>query len=301
MAKSDEDREEILDRMLTRLAFTDDDKLDNLLFKLLPYSISSLSSQSPAVRKKVMEILTHVNKRVKNQLQISLPVSEMWKMYIEANAAPMVKNFCIVYIEMAFDRLSLEEKEIMAPELVAKISKLPPQHQDIILRIVAKVIGECHSVRVKEEVTAKYRLMNEPQDVQLFLDFCLHTVLYQPPSQGVRCPPGLSIAQSDRISGKNPLKGDTLLKQKLGILHVVEALELSSELVYIVYLAACSDSYEPVIKRGEELLKRKAADANLEDPQLINKLFLLFNGTVGVESIALEARIISGNSTLRLR
>lgn len=27
----------------------------------------------------------------------------------------------------------------MAPELVAKISKLPPQHQDIILRIVAKV------------------------------------------------------------------------------------------------------------------------------------------------------------------
>ncbi|XP_026417380.1 proteasome adapter and scaffold protein ECM29-like [Papaver somniferum] len=172
MAKSDEDREEILDRMLTRLAFTDDDKLDNLLFKLLPYSISSLSSQSSAVRKKVMEILTHVNKRVKNQLQISLPVSELWKMYIEANAAPMVKNFCIVYIEMAFDRLSLE----------------------------------------------------------------------------------------------------------LGILHVVEALELSSELVYVIYLAACSDSYEPVIKRGEELLKRKAADANLEDPQLINKLFLLFNG-----------------------
>ncbi|KAI3837921.1 hypothetical protein MKX03_019436 [Papaver bracteatum] len=301
MAKSDEDREEVLDRMLTRLAFTDDDKLDNLLFKLLPYSISSLSSQSPAVRKKVMEILTHVNKRVKNQLQISLPVSELWKMYIEANAAPMVKNFCIVYIEMAFDRLSLEEKEVMAPELVAKISKLPPQHQDIILRIVAKVIGECHSVRVKEEVTAKYRLMNEPQDVQLFLDFCLHTVLYQPPSQGVRCPPGLSIAQSDRISGKNPLKGDTLLKQKLGILHVVEALELSSELVYIIYLAACSDSYEPLIKRGEELLKRKAADANLEDPQLINKLFLLFNGTVGVESIALEARVIPGNSTLRLR
>lgn len=47
-----------------------------------------------------------------------------------------------------------------------------------------QVIGECHSVRVKEEVTAKYRLMNEPQDVQLFLDFCLHTVLYQPSSQG---------------------------------------------------------------------------------------------------------------------
>lgn len=29
-------------------------------------------------------------------------------MYVEDNAAPMVKNFCIVYIEMAFDRIHLE-------------------------------------------------------------------------------------------------------------------------------------------------------------------------------------------------
>lgn len=33
-----------------------------------------------------------------------------------------------------------------------------------------------------------------------------------------------------------------------------------------------------MVKRGEELLKKKASGANLDDLNLINRLFLLFNG-----------------------
>ncbi|XP_058078401.1 uncharacterized protein LOC131226734 [Magnolia sinica] len=299
--KSEAEIEETLDRMLTRLALSDDSKLQTLLSKILPYTISSLSFPSQLIRKKVMEILTHINKRVKHQAQIGLPLLELWKMYVEANAAPMVKNFCIVYIEMAFERLPVEEKADMAPELVANVSNVPPQHQDIILRISAKVIGECHSSQIDEKVAAKYRLIEGVKDRQLFVEFCLHTILYQPPPQGMGCPAGLSVAQSDRITGKLPLKGDLLLMRKLGILNVIEAMELSPELVYPLYIAACSDSQEPVIKRGEELLKRKAAGANLEDRDLINRLFLLFNGTTGVENIAADAKVSPVNSGLRAR
>ncbi|KAF5195325.1 Proteasome-associated ecm29, partial [Thalictrum thalictroides] len=255
-----------------------------------------------------MEILTHVNKRVKHQLDIGLPLSELWKMYIEVNVAPMVKNFCIVYIEMALERLSVEEKTTMAPELLINISKLPSQHQDIILRNVAKVIGECHSGKIDPEVVAKYKMMNDSKDVNLFLEFCLHTMLYQPPAS--QRPPlrvfvlqilRLSSAQSDRITGKVPLRGDLLLMRKLGILNVVDALELAPEGVYPLYLAACSDSQETVIRRGEELLKRKATAVNLEDPELINRLFQLFNGTIAPENIALEYRVCPGNTSLRAR
>ena len=56
LGNSDADREEMLDRMLTRLALCDDSKLQPLLSKLLPLTISSLSSQSLAVRKKVTTI-----------------------------------------------------------------------------------------------------------------------------------------------------------------------------------------------------------------------------------------------------
>ncbi|GKU93494.1 hypothetical protein SLEP1_g7087 [Rubroshorea leprosula] len=51
--RSDAETEELLDRMLTRLALCDDSKLEALLSKLLPLTISSLSSQSLAVRNKV--------------------------------------------------------------------------------------------------------------------------------------------------------------------------------------------------------------------------------------------------------
>lgn len=45
---------------------------------------------------------------MKHQLDIGLPLSELWNLYIDPNATPMVKNFCIVYIEMAFERVQIE-------------------------------------------------------------------------------------------------------------------------------------------------------------------------------------------------
>ncbi|PWA56710.1 ARM repeat superfamily protein [Artemisia annua] len=299
--KSDEEVEEILDRMLTRLALCDEPKLENLLNKLLPLTISSLSRPSSIVRTKVMEILSHVNKRVKHQQQIGLPLDDLWHLYMEDNAAPMVRNFCIVYVEMAFDRVTKEKKENIAPTMIANISKLPSQHQDIVLRIVTKVIGECHSSKISDEVAAKYRLITGSQDREIFVEFCLHTLLYQPPSASGGSPPGLSVSQSNRVTGKTPLSHDMLLVRKLGLLNVLDVMELPAELVYPIYVAACADRHEPVIRRGEELLKKKTSGVQFDDAKLINRLFLLFNGNVGAEHIAADSRVVPGNPALRVR
>ncbi|XP_044479857.1 proteasome adapter and scaffold protein ECM29-like [Mangifera indica] len=294
--------EELLDRMLTRLALCNDSNLEALISKLLPHTISALSSSpSNSLRNKALEILSHVNKRLKHQPEIRLPLAELWRMYTEPNAAPMVKNFCIVYIEMAFERAQLKEKEDMAPELVSSISKLPQQHQDIILRIAVRVIGECHASRIHDEVAAKYRLISGLQDREQFIEFCLHSVLYQMPSQGGGSLPGLSVAQANRVTGKHPLNKDVILTIKLGILNVIEAMEMEPELVYPLYLSASVDCQEPVVRRGEELLKKKAFAANLDDQKLINKLFLLFNGTLGNENIAPEFKVSPGNAALKAK
>ncbi|GKU93498.1 hypothetical protein SLEP1_g7091 [Rubroshorea leprosula] len=147
--RSDAETEELLDRMLTWLALCDDSKLEALLSKLLPLTISSLSSQSLAVYNKVLEILSHVNKRVKHQPEIGLPLMDLWKMYSELNAPPMVKNFCIIYVEMAFERINLKEKENMAPMVLTNISKLPQQHQEIIMRIAVKEQSEVRFCAVR--------------------------------------------------------------------------------------------------------------------------------------------------------
>ncbi|KAL4027472.1 hypothetical protein IC575_010638 [Cucumis melo] len=298
-SKSDLQLEEMLDRILTRLALCDDSNLQSLLLKVLPATISSLSSQAISVRNKVLEILSHVNKRVKHQSHIGLPLLELWNIYLEANSTSMVRNFCIVYIEMAFDRLGPKEKVHMAPMVLANISKLPSQHQDIVLRIVIKVMGECHSREIDEEVAAKYRALNMSQNQLLFLDFCLHTMMYQPYSESEGCPPGLSIAQMKRVTGKSPLNNDALLLRKLGILNVLEAMEPASELVYPIYIIASVDCHDAVVKRGEELLKKKGSAANLDDQRLINKLFLLFNGSTGAEINASESRVKPGSIALK--
>ncbi|KAL0371035.1 UNVERIFIED_CONTAM: Proteasome adapter and scaffold protein ECM29 [Sesamum angustifolium] len=266
--KSDQEKEELLDRMLTRLALCDDSKLQDLLAKILPISIAALSSASSSLRNKVIEILSHVNKRVKHQLEISLPLSELWKLYVESTAAPMVRNFCIVYVEMAIDRVHKEEKQLMAPMFLTSISKLPPQHQDILLRITAKVIGECHASQVSDEALEKYRILVGSKG-KIFLNFV-----------------------SIQFCISHPLRG---------MLNVIGALELPSELVYPIYIAACSDSHEYVIKKGEELLKKNASGVNLDDLNLISRLFLLFNGTTGSDSIAPESKVNPGNLALRLR
>ncbi|ESQ29943.1 hypothetical protein EUTSA_v100122261mg, partial [Eutrema salsugineum] len=71
----------------------------------------------------------------------------------------------------------------------------------------------------------------------------------------------------------------------LGILNVIGTMDLPGESVYPFYIAASVDSQEPVAKRGEELLKKKASETNLDDPKLINRLFVLFN---------LQVKLMSG-------
>ncbi|CAN8246973.1 unnamed protein product, partial [Cochlearia groenlandica] len=301
ITKSDGELEEMLDRMLTRLALCDESKLQALISNLLPLTISSLSSQSTSVRNKVLEILSHVNKRVKHQLEIGLPLLSLWKLYTDSAASPMVRNFAIVYVEMAFERAPAKEREEIAPKTLENVSKLPKQHQEIILRIAIKVIGECHASQISDDVSAKYRSVIISQDRDLFLDFCLHMLLYQPSSQGGGASPGLSISQVNRILGKQTLKGDMLTRRKLGILNVIGTMDLPGESVYPLYIAASVDSQEAVAKRGEELLKKKASVTNLDDPKLINRLFLLFNGTTATEHVAPEHNVAPGNTTLRMK
>lgn len=57
-AMSDNDIEEMLERMLTNLAFCDDSKLESLLARLLPRALASLSSPSTAIRNKVLQLHT---------------------------------------------------------------------------------------------------------------------------------------------------------------------------------------------------------------------------------------------------
>lgn len=58
----------------------------------------------------VLDILSHVNKRVRGHEQIKLPLDALLDLYLSDTSAPLVKNFAIVYVEMAMDRSSPEQQ-----------------------------------------------------------------------------------------------------------------------------------------------------------------------------------------------
>ncbi|KAH6836129.1 DHFS-FPGS-like protein B [Perilla frutescens var. hirtella] len=84
----------------------------------------------------------------------------------------------------------------------------------------------------------------------------------------------IDVRERFRLNGNDPLGYDKIRNRKIGMLNIIEALELPSRLVYTIYIAACADSHEPIIKKGEELLKKNASGVNLDDQNLISKLFL---------------------------
>ncbi|KAL2513786.1 T-complex protein 1 subunit theta-like [Forsythia ovata] len=45
------------------------------------------------------------------------------------------------------------------------------------------VIGECHSTQISDKLAARYRMLRDSKDSEIFLEFCLHTILYQPSPQ----------------------------------------------------------------------------------------------------------------------
>ncbi len=131
-----------------------------VLIKLIPAVISSLKSPHNTTRMKVplptpcalrplfhvisktsrqvLEILAHVNKRVKGQ-PIKLPLRELLPLAaVSAEPAPelaMVRSFALVYLEMASERSAAAERmEAVAP-LLSGLSMRPPQHRAICLRL----------------------------------------------------------------------------------------------------------------------------------------------------------------------
>ncbi|GFH31595.1 uncharacterized protein HaLaN_30668, partial [Haematococcus lacustris] len=70
-----------LDKVLLRLGLTEEVDLEKVLARLIPAVVGSLKSPHDATRKKVLEILAHVNKRLKGAPACQLPLTPLLDMF----------------------------------------------------------------------------------------------------------------------------------------------------------------------------------------------------------------------------
>ncbi len=83
----------------------------------------------------VLEILSHVNKRVRGHGEIKMPLDALLAQYAAPGAAPLVRNFALVYLEMAYERVP-EDARLAAVRSAKTPFCKPPGPGSCLLRAV---------------------------------------------------------------------------------------------------------------------------------------------------------------------
>lgn len=187
-----------------RIGLADDEKLGKLLDVALPNILGFLAVSSAAVKTKTMAILSHVNKRVKSNVAIKLPLAALAKLFTAPATAPLVANFALIYVELGLPRVAAAERSALIPNLIVGISTRPAAQQDTLLGLLLSALPSLTLPKTKTDVASTLPFLSAAADRAIVLRWALDLLLYMPPmASSPHVPaPGLSRAAAKRVCGK---------------------------------------------------------------------------------------------------
>ena len=106
-----------------------DEQFESAVKKFLVPVLLKITSPNESVRCKVMEVLTHLNKRLKSRPAVQLPVEGLLHQF-KTTDSTFLHNFSIIYIGMGFPRLEKKLQIELAPLLLNCLEGKPENHQD---------------------------------------------------------------------------------------------------------------------------------------------------------------------------
>lgn len=184
-----------------------DEQFEVQLNKFLSPVLLKIESKNEVVRKKVMEILTHVNKRLNSRKNIKIDLTAMLKNYEESSNS-FLTNFAIIYITIGFPRLTIEEQIKLFPFILKCIENKPEPHQNKLLMLMLPLLGQSEIEKMNEEQFNQQReaIKDRPNAKEMLLSVLLDILLlpYGHTNQDAP-PPGFSLNSLKRIT----LKEDT--------------------------------------------------------------------------------------------
>lgn len=111
---------------------TDEDKLEGVLSRLLtPLVLKLAPGVSPAVQARIVGVLSHINKRVKDRAVVGLPVSDLLDNLRTAPA--FTGNFLTIYVKMGLSRLSPASLSALLPRLLT-FQSFPLHARELVCR-----------------------------------------------------------------------------------------------------------------------------------------------------------------------
>ncbi|KAF3687599.1 Proteasome-associated protein ECM29 -like protein [Channa argus] len=302
-----------LERVFLRLGHAEtDEQLQDIISKFLPPVLLKLSSVQEGVRKKVMELLVHLNKRIKSRPKIQLPVETLLVQYQDPAAASFVTNFTIIYIKMGYPRLEVGKQCELAPTLLTAMEGKPQPQQDSLMHLLIPTLYHMKYPADISKNASPFNLTERPKTVQLLLEFMLDVLLMpygfvfnESPtrpapssSQGSSAdgavtavgqglpqpPPGMSVYAAKRVIGEAQWSAEQLEQCKLGIVKFIEARQVPEVETVIHLVVASSDTRHSVATAADLELKSKQSIIDWNNPLIINKMFKVYLGDVPLKT-----------------
>ncbi|KAG7238407.1 hypothetical protein INR49_030914, partial [Caranx melampygus] len=302
-----------LERVFLRLGHAEtDDQLQDIISKFLPPVLLKLSSVQEGVRKKVMELLVHLNKRIKSRPKIQLPVETLLVQYQDPAAASFVTNFTIIYIKMGYPRLEVGKQCELAPTLLTAMEGKPQPQQDSLMHLLIPTLYHMKYPADTSKNAFPFNLTERPRTVQLLLEFMLDVllmpygfVLNESPtrpspssSQGSSAdgtvaaggqglpqpPPGMSVYAAKRVIGEAQWSAEQLEQCKLGIVKFIEAKQVPEVETVVHLVVASSDTRHSVATAADLELRSKQSIIDWNNPLIINKMYKVYLGDVPLKT-----------------
>uniref|UniRef100_A0A3P8V3U6 Ecm29 proteasome adaptor and scaffold n=1 Tax=Cynoglossus semilaevis TaxID=244447 RepID=A0A3P8V3U6_CYNSE len=311
-----------LERVFLRLGHAEtDEQLQDIISKFLPPVLLKLSSVQEGVRKKVMELLVHLNKRIKSRPKIQLPVETLLVQYQDPpppiytfiyHHLTYFPNFTIIYIKIGYPRLEVGKQCELAPTLLTAMEGKPQPQQDSLMHLLIPSLYHMKYPADTSKTSVPFNLSERPKTVQLLLEFMLDVllmpygfVLNESPtrpapssSQGSssdgsvttssQClpqpPPGMSVYAAKRVIGEAQWSAEQLEQCKLGIVKFIEAKQVPEVETVVHLVVASSDTRHSVATAADLELKSKQSIIDWNNPLIINKMYKVYLGDIPLKS-----------------
>ncbi|XP_022097180.1 proteasome-associated protein ECM29 homolog [Acanthaster planci] len=325
-----QDELELLERVFLRIGSAEtDEQLQNVISRFLPPVLLKLCSTQEGVRKKVLELLVHVNKRLKSRPKVQIPVDVLLLQYQDPANVTFVTNFTVLYLKMGYPRLPMEKQAELAPSLIQCLEGKPVLQQDSLLQMLIPTLPHLKLPKDPTQRKVVFGLSEKPATIQLLLGFMLDYLLLPytfrsdtasssrpatAPAGSTAAttaatgtwttPPGLSANALKRVIGENVPEASTIEQCKVGIVNFLAADVLPNEDIVCHLIIACSDTRYSVATAADVELKKIHNIVDWNNMTIINKLYSLFKGTVvikGQPAVKSEDRRLPVSTRIRLK
>ncbi|VDM41383.1 unnamed protein product [Toxocara canis] len=305
-----------LERLFLRLAsINDDPKLEQYAHGSLMQIICTISSGGPTVHSKGMELLSHLNRRIKGNTNITLPFDDL-AVFLGTNCSQrnaIATNFAMVYLKMAVRRLN-EDDHSRALPLLLKALNANIDDNNIVHQLLLLTTGGW--VRLSQMNFEKWPNLEQLSDTRIrafILQYFTDILAFPYPSGKLEA--SVALVEAHQMYSLSCISVNTYLRiakdlflstsfsvttVKVAVLKVLSSAHFKDvDILPLLPLALASGCNEVEFAADAAMKKVDVGEA-LKEKQVVDKLFSFYLGSASKDTPK-EDQVPHASVRLKLR